>query len=334
MVNSHDVARAAGVSQATVSRVFNGLPHIRPEVRQRVHEAAKQLGYVRNVNAKALSQSRAGAIGLVTSDIQNPYYPYLLDELTRAANERGIRAIVWDDTTADGRYAVEGLTSGAVDGLILTSLRTTSTDVDALLARGSNFVVCNRAPEAIAADVVMADHEIMTRTVAEYIATAGRRRIAAIFGARDSVATPFRKRGLTSALDTHGIDLDPSLIRDGETTYDSGYASMVDLLQHAHGDFDTVFCTSDILAFGAIDALREAGLSIPEDVWVTGVDGLPMSRWRGFDLTTVEQDVPRIAVRAVERLIARIEGDTSEPRRDIVPARLVVRGSTAGHACR
>lgn len=330
MATSRDVARAAGVSQATVSRVLNSSKPVSEDVRARVMQALESTGYVLNAQAKAMRTSRSGSVGLVTSDIRNPYFPLLLDELTRASNDLGLKAVVWDDRAADGKDSIEAYASGSVDGLILTSLRIGSPEVDELRRRGAPFVLCNRAPADVPADVVMADHEDMAYRITRYVAQAGRTNIAAVFGERDSVATPFRRRGVERALAEHGMDLDVSHVRDGRTAYETGKAAALDLLSSGVV-FDTLICTSDVLAYGALDAMRQRGLRVPEDVWVTGVDGLPMSAWGALDLTTVEQNIPEIAQRSVAALAARIDGDRSPFFRDLIESTLVIRGSTAHH---
>lgn len=329
MVTSKDVAREAGVSQASVSRVLNDSPLVTDALRERVLAAVARTGFSLNSQAQAMRTRRSGAIGLLTSDIRNPYFPLLLDELTRAANDRGVRTIVWDDRTSDGRDAVRGLASGAVDGLILTSVRMPLDDVHAVSQLGAPYVFCNRAPEDADADVVMADHEALVYTATSHVLSLGRTELGAIFGSQDSVATPLRRRGFDRALEQCGIEVPPTHIRNGETTYEGGFRCASEMWDDGCG-VSTLVCGSDVIAWGAIDALRTRGIRVPEDVWVVGADGLPQSGWAAFDLTTVAQDIPRIAQRSVERLLARINGDTQPPQREIVPAELVVRGSTAG----
>lgn len=330
MATSRDVARAAGVSQATVSRVLNSSKPVSEDVRRRVLQALQETGFVLNVQAKAMRTSRSGSIGLVTSDIRNPYYPLLLDELTRASNDVGVKAVVWDDRAADGRDSIDAYASGAVDGLVLTSYKVGSPEIEELQRRGAPFVLCNRAPADVEADVVMADHEEMAYRVADYVAGSGRTSVAAIFGERASVATPFRRRGVERALRRHGIRLGRMRVREGHTAYETGVSATEDLLTSGV-DFEALVCTSDVIAYGAMDALRRHGRRVPDDVWVTGVDGLPMSAWGALDLTTVEQNIPEIARRSVAALVARIDGDRAPFVRDLVDAELVVRGSTGHH---
>jgi LacI family transcriptional regulator len=326
-MTSRDVAERAGVSQATVSRVLNGNYPVAAETRARVMAALEATGYVLNAQAKAMRTSQSGSIGLVASEIQNPYFPYLLDELTRAASKFNVHSIVWNDDSGDVAIATAGLASGTVDGLIFTTAREGMAGIDALIARGAPIVLCNRAPLDSAADVVMNDHEGSGRGSADYLLGQGRTRIAAIFGSPDTFATPLRERGFMAALKDAGVSIPPQLVQRGRTGYETGRDAALRLLDSGT-PFDSLFCSSDVIAFGAIDALRSRGVRIPEDVWVAGIDGLRISSWGAYDLTTHQQNVSEIARRAVGRLLDRVAGE-SDHVLDLIPAHLTIRGSTA-----
>lgn len=327
-LTSRDVAARAGVSQATVSRVMNGSDKVSDETRQRVLRALEETGFVLNSRARAMRTARTGTIGLVTSEIQNPFFPYLIDELTRAASELGMRAVVWNDASPDADVAVEALASGAVDGLIFTTAREGMPGLGRLIAQHAPLVLCNRAPVDSAADVVMNDHAASAREAARYLIGHGRTRIAAVFGAADTFATPLRRTAFLAEAEALGVVVPPERVRQGPTAYDAGREAAADLLA-VDPEIDTLFCSSDVLAFGAIEAVRRSGRRVPEDVWVMGIDGLRLSEWGVFGLTTMQQDVRAIARDSVERLVDRI----SEPSRDRVlrlhRPTLVVRESTA-----
>jgi LacI family transcriptional regulator len=263
----------------------------------------------------------------VASEIQNPYFPYLLDELTRAASKFNVHSIVWNDDSGDVAIATAGLASGTVDGLIFTTAREGMAGIDALIARGAPIVLCNRAPLDSAADVVMNDHEGSGRGSADYLLGQGRTRIAAIFGSPDTFATPLRERGFMAVLKDAGVSIPPQLVQRGRTGYETGRDAALRLLDSGT-PFDSLFCSSDVIAFGAIDALRSRGVRIPEDVWVAGIDGLRISSWGAYDLTTHQQNVSEIARRAVGRLLDRVAGE-SDHVLDLIPAHLTIRGSTA-----
>lgn len=327
-MTSRDIAVRAGVSQATVSRVLNGSDKVSPDTRRRVLGAMTEAGYVPNSRARAMRTSRTGTIGLVTSEIQNPFFPYLLDELTRASAEQDIHAVVWNDASTDSRIAADALASGAVDGLIFTTARAGMTGIDRLVAQGAPIVLCNRAPVDSAADAVMNDHEEAARQAARYLISHGRTKIAAIFGASNTFASELRRDGFLTETNALGYSVRGSHTRQGQTTYEAGRHAATDLLAR-HPDIDTIFCSSDILAFGAIESVRKSGRRVPEDVWVMGIDGLRSAEWGVFDLTTMAQNVHAIAHDAVSTVLARITNPGGERVLNLHAPELLVRGSTA-----
>lgn len=327
MVTSHDVARHAGVSQATVSRVLNHNPTVDEAIRQRVLLALKETGYVPNAQAKAMRTSRAGAIGIVTSEIQNPFFPYMLDELTRAARGRSLNVVVWNDSDPEAPMATAGAGSGTVDGVLFMAARSDVVGIERLSKRGFPVLLCNRAADDAAADVVMTDHYQCGYDAARYFVENGRTSIAAVFGPDNTYASPSRERGFRAALDEAGIELRDDLVSSGVTSYETGVEAALRILRGGSVP-DAIFCSSDVMAYGVLDELGERDMLLPDDVWVAGVDGLPMSGWRSFDLTTQRQPIERIADLAIDRLLERIGGDKSGPDRRIVESEWIVRSST------
>jgi LacI family transcriptional regulator len=327
MVTSYDVAREAGVSQATVSRVINGNPRVDHTSRARVLDALNRLGWVPNASAKAMSTARAGAIGLVASEMANPYFPYLLDAVTRAAKDRGLTVIVWNDDEDDAPMAHAGVASGAVDGVMFAAARTTTTGIDALAERGVPVIAVSRASPHSVVDTVTSDHEGSAEAAATFLLERGRHDIAGIFGDRAAFASPARERGFRRALDIAGISVPESRWLVGETSYQQGWLAVDHLL--ADGALpDTLYCAADVIGYGALARLREAGIRVPDDVWVMGTDGLPMSGWSIFDLTTMEQPVTTMAETAVDLLLRRIDDPKVEHEDIRLPLTLKVRGTT------
>jgi LacI family transcriptional regulator len=306
--------------------VLNGVATVAPEIRDRVLAALEETGYVPNAQAKAMRTSRSGAIGIVTSEIQNPFLPFLVDAITGAARERDLTTVVWNDPDPANPMAVAGAASGIVDGVLVTAARRDIDGVMTMAERGFPVLLCNRAPENVPVDVVTSDHAGSAAASATYLVERGHRDIAAVFGPPDTFASPARQRGFRSSLDKHGVSLPDHRVFSGATSYESGYGAVQSLL--TGGLPDSIFCSSDIIAYGVLDALAEAGVSVPDDVWVCGIDGLPMSGWRSFDLTTHAQDIPHIAEQAVDALASRIGGSRSRPVRVELPTHLIVRGST------
>lgn len=328
VVTSRDVARRAGVSQPTVSRVLNGHTSVAPEIRDRVLRALEETGYVPNAQAKAMRTSRSGAVGISTTEIQNPFLPYLVDALTTAAQNLGLTTIVWNDPDPTLPMAVEGAAGGVVDGVVVTAARENIDAVSTMATRGFPVLLCNRAPAEAGVDVVTSDHFASGALSAGYLVANGRRRIAAVFGPDDTFASRARQLGFRATLDREGVALDDRWVRSGPTSYLFGESAAHSILEQ--GEPDAIFCSSDIIAFGVLDGLRSMGLSVPEQVWVCSIDGLPMSSWRAFDLTTRAQDIRRIAEVSMETIARRIGGSGDQATRVELPTTLIPRGTTAG----
>jgi LacI family transcriptional regulator len=327
-LTSNDVARAAGVSQATVSRVLNGSALVTADTRQRVLAVLDQLDYVPNASAKAMRTSRAGAIGVVASEMLNPYFPLLLETVTQAAAKLDLGVVLWNDDSADAVMAQAGVSSGAVDGVMFVAAKANSTGVEIMSRRQVPVMLVSRAEENAPVDSVMSDHETTGYDAARYFLDRSRRDIAILLGPEDSFASPARDRGFQRALHEHGLAPAQDLRFTGSTSYTHGWATVMRMIDDGTLP-SSIYCTADVIAFGAITALRERSIRVPEDVWVMGTDGLPMSSWNVFDLTTHQQQVSKIAELAVARLGARISGEVDEPLHVRIPTSLVVRGSTA-----
>ncbi|MBK1787237.1 LacI family DNA-binding transcriptional regulator [Prauserella cavernicola] len=328
MVTSRDVAHAAHVSQATVSRVLNGNTRVAPEARERVLRALDELGYVPNASAKAMRTARAGAVGIVASEMLNPYFPRLLDALTREARERDLTVLLWNDDDPAAPMAQAGVKSGAVDAVIFAAAKQETTGVDQLASRGVPVMLVNRADPGNPVDQVTSDHEGSGYAAAAYFLDRGRDDLATVFGPRDTFASPARERGFRRCLAERGVEVATRRWFVGTTSYEHGWASATALLESGTLP-SAVFCSADLIAFGVISALRRGGVRVPEDVWVMGNDGLPMSEWDPFDLTTHRQPIEEIAKQGMDRLVARMAGEHGEPRRIMIPTELIVRGSTA-----
>lgn len=334
MVTSHDVARLAGVSQTTVSRVLNGSDKVRGDTRDRVVAAAEQLNYAPSAAAKSMRTRRTGSIGVIASDITNPFFPTLLDALSRETRRHGFEMILWNhDDDSAAHAAVDSVSRGLVDGVCVASATSGITDVETLRRIRVPIVLANRSIDGLAVDQVTSDNAGAARDAASYLLASGRRRIAAIFGPRNISTGPERERAFLEQLTAHGVGIPAHWTKRGPSSYETGYVAVQEILD-TQDIPDTLFCNSDLIAFGAINAMRSRGVRIPEDVWILGIDGLPMSAWEVFDLTTVAQPIEEMAERSVGLLVDRVQGVAAEPSVIQLPTSLVVRGSTAHHDVR
>lgn len=328
MVTSHDVAREAGVSQTTVSRVLNGSDKVHPETRDRVMAAFTALNYAPSGAAQAMRTRRAGSIGVVASDITNPFFPEMLDALSRETHRRGFKMILWNqDDDSASESVIEGVSRGLVDGVCVASAASGVTDMSPLNRLSVPLVFVNRGMSGFPADQVTSDNAGAARQAAEYLFMLGRRRIAAVFGPKNINTGPERENAFLTYLRSKDVSVPAEWTYRGASAYRTGYDAVEHILESTALP-DTVFCNSDLIAFGAINALRSRGIRVPEDVWIIGIDGLPMSGWEVFDLTTVSQPIESMAREAIDLLIARIQGSDAAPATLHLPTTLIVRGST------
>lgn len=326
MVTSRDVARAARVSQATVSRVLSG-GVVSDGTRARVLLAMAETGYTPNAAARTMRTGLSRTVGIVVADLENPFYPAMLDALTAALDRAGYRSVVWIASSTANTAALDAIRQRGVDGVVFTTVTEDSPELRSALEGGSPVVLVNRALPGVDCDQVSSDNVAGANLVADYFVNHGRTRIAFIGGTPRATTSQRRLAGFAERLTELGHPLDPRLVVQGEYSYASGRASAERLL--ASGiPVDAVFASNDLLAFGALDAARTRGARVPEDLWVVGYDDIAMADWSAYSLTTVRQDIVETAELACRLLVSRIEGDPRGSVTERFQPALVVRGST------
>ena len=332
-VSLRDVARAAGVSIKTVSNVVNDYPFVSVDTRTKVQSAIAELGYRPNLSARRLRKGRSGLIALSLPEIAAPYFSELADQVVAAAEKRSLTVLI--DKTGGQRgheqLTAAGFRDNLIDGTIASPLAMTAEDVDTL-GRTHPIVLLGERLSHVAVDHVAIDSVAAARTATEHLVAAGRKVVAAI-GTGPSVSNTgmLRLRGYHQALEAAGVETDPQLHGDARWYHrPDGYEAMNALLAR-RPDIDAVFCFNDLLAIGALRALREGGRRVPEDVAVVGFDDVEDCLYTAPPLTSVSPDKEAIAATAVDLLIARMD-DTAppEPREIFPPYRLAVRASSTG----
>ncbi|PZW49079.1 LacI family transcriptional regulator [Humitalea rosea] len=323
MATSRDVAQRAGVSQSTVSRALSGHPGVTEEVRRRVQAAARDLLYVPNAAARTMRTSRSGNIGVVTARLHNPIYPEMLQLLGRELRLAGLRMIVWNSDETDEGAAADAARQGMVDGIIFTSATQASTALYEEIAQRLPVVLVNRTVEGWPCDQVASDNHAGGRAVADYFRQAGRRRIGLLSGPLWPSTIREREAGFLEGC----LDGPPMTVRTEAFTYTAGAEGMGRLLALADRP-DAVFCANDVLALGARDAARLAGVAVPGEVWLVGYDDIAMASWTAFDLTTIRQPIEEMVREAVRLLLQRLAGEEAPRQRLCLPGALVVRGTT------
>ena len=329
-VTSKDIARKLKISQSTVSRALRGDPRVAADTMARVLEAARQMNYTPNLAARSLITRRTGTVGVVVSDITNPFYPELIDILHNELALAGFRTILFNERTdASVEQHLGDLVNGAaVDGLVYVSA-TLDAPLPGRGRRDIPIVLVNRYIESTQADTVVADNHRGGRLVAEAMVELGHRRIALIAGPENTTTSRDRERGFREELRARGIRFDETLRRVGQFSHSSGYQWCLDLLA-AEQRPTAVFAGNDVIAFGALDAARRVGVRVPAELSIVGFDDIDMAGWEGFNLTTVRQPLAEMGRAAAKLVTERIaSAREAPPRRRVFPVGLVRRDTLA-----
>ncbi|SFR91961.1 transcriptional regulator, LacI family [Microbacterium sp. cf046] len=333
----HDVARVAGVSIKTVSNVINDYPHVRPETRSRVVAAIEQLDYRPNLSARGLRSGRTGVIGLAVPSLRENYFAELADSVIRAAAQRGLGVMV-EQTFGQREAELEAVANSRprfLDGLLFSPVSLGQEDAEALSLDGPLVLLGERIFGGPTDHVTM-HNTSSSQAAVEHLLEIGRRRIALIgadlHGGDEASSANLRLKGYLRALEQAGIDVDPSLVRPTEMLRwnRAGGAAATHRLVQDRVDFDAIFALTDTLGLGVLRALREEGLSVPDDVAVIGFDNIDESKYSVPSMSTVDPGRDEIAEIAVDRLIERIheKGERRPPETFKPTFRIVPREST------
>ncbi|MFR9727963.1 LacI family DNA-binding transcriptional regulator [Saccharopolyspora sp. MS10] len=332
-ITSHDVARFAGVSQATVSRALRGDPRVSAATQDRVRRAADALNYVPSEAGRSLSTHTTRRVGVLVSDLANPFYPYLIGPLHDELEQHGYRMMLLTERS-DTALATEGLLDHSIDGAVLTTATSGSALPEALRRKQVPFVFLNRVDGRDGADAAVVDNQLGGRIAATELVELGHRKIALLGGSPDTSSGRDREQGFVAGLADAGVALPASRIRRGPYDFDTGYRGLAELLD-ADADVTAVFCGNDVVAIGAYNAALREGLRVPDDLTLVGFDDLPMASWEAFSLTTLRYDLPEMARAAARLLVERLTGKATGPARQVAfEPELVRRGTHAPPALR
>jgi len=320
-----DVAKMAGVSPALVSLALNDRPYVSKKAKEKIFAAIEELGYRPNIVARSLRKKKTGIIGLILSDITNPFFPEIARGVEERAREYGFNVILCNtdaDPSQEKDY-IDILLSRQVDGLIITSARS-SGDLYLYARENCPIVLVNRDPFPGKFDFVGIDNISSAKMAVDHLIKLGHKRIAFIEGEPASPASFGRYEGYKRALKEAGLSPLKNYVRVGYLRYDGGYDAMSSFLKETHPP-TAVFCANDMMALGAINACLDKGLRIPQDIAVVGFDDMWVASLENIQLTTIRQPRYEMGARAVELMIERIEGKRNKVKRIILPAKLVVR---------
>jgi len=320
-----DVAKKAGVSPALASLALNEKPYVSKEAREKIYKAVKELGYRPNIVARSLRQKKTDTLGLVLSDIANPFFPEIARGVEQRAREYGFNVILCN-TDADPfqeEESIEILFSKQIDGLIITSARSID-NIKRYLKEDRPIVLVNRDPCPGMCDFVGIDNVSSARMAVNHLIKLGHRKIAFIEGEPASPASFGRYEGYKEAIKEADIPFRENYIRIGYLRYEGGYRAMLSFLKQKEPP-TAIFSVNDMMALGVIDACLERDIKIPQDIAIVGFDDMWVASLKTVQLTTVRQPRYQMGLKAVDLIMERIEGKREKVKRLILPTKLVVR---------
>lgn len=340
MARLEDIARACGVSKATVSLALNGKPGVSPETRRFVLEVAKKLNYRPHASARSLVLQRTDTIGVIAPDLSSPFYAEVMRGLEEEAVHQGFFLVL---TTTLGNpereeFCLRLLQERRADGILFITPRGNEHLIREIYAEGFPVVVVDREIQSEDGVVeVVVDNYGGAMQAMEYLLECGYRRIGFINGVPEIQASQQRLRAYRDVLQSRGIRAPKKWMEVGWFLPEGGYQAMTRLLR-VSPRLEAVFVACDWMALGAMRAIHEQGLRIPEDIAVVGFDDVPLAAQTNPPLTTVRQPMAEMG-RAGVRLLAQIIRKEEVPQEKVVlPAELVVRSTTPGkgspgHSC-
>jgi LacI family transcriptional regulator len=323
------VAKIAGVSQMTASRALNDRPGVSRETRDEVLRIAADIGYVVNRSAQKLSGARNGVIGIITPMLDNQFVSELILGVGRAARAIHYETLVYTvfDEDRDAHRSVLGLLQQFADGVVAILPRD-SAYFDALAAAHVPVVLIDQRGSLTHFPSVSVDNYGGGCLAVEHLVELGHRRIAFISGDETIEGVRDRRRAYQDTLERHGLSSESALVAEGDLSQVTAFEATSRLLEMREPP-TAIFAANDLSAFGAIAAVREAGLRVPDDISVIGFDDIPMAAQVHPALTTVRQPFQQMARAAVSTLLASINGTEAAAARITLPAELVIRQSTS-----
>jgi LacI family transcriptional regulator len=323
-----DVARDAGVSVATVSRVLNQTNQVTADTEAQVRRAATALGYTPHAGARSLITRRTHTIGVLLPDLYGEFFSEVIRGIDQAVQRYGYHCLVSSAHHSEPQLeAVLRSMRGRVDGLVLMSPEFTGAVSARALPAGFPVVMLNcRSSESSHHSLAVANYR-GARAMVKHLARLGHRSIAIVEGAAGNFDAAERLRGYRAELRAAGLAGRPELEVAGDFSEESG-AVAARLLLALESPPTAIFAANDCMAIGAIAAIRDAGLGVPEDIAIGGFDDIPMARYIAPALTSVRVDISALGERAATRLLTIVEQERNDPpTHEIIPTTLVVRQS-------
>ena len=317
-----DVARRAQLSVATVSRVLNGFDNVSDRARERVSEAVSELGYVPHAGARSLSLARTNAIGVVLPDLHGEFFSEIVRGMDREASRHGYLLLL---SNLHGSPEQAGLAlrtmRGRVDGLIVMAPQLNAEDLSAALPSGLPSILISTRSDGRPRAAIHLDNAAGAQAVADHFGALGRKRVVHVAGPAGNIDADERTMAFCAACAARGLECE---VLRGDFEEASGQQAVEQLVKRGY-PFDALFASNDNMAIGALQALRSAGIAVPDEVVVAGFDDIPLARHLG--LTTVRVRIAELGERALIRLLASI-GREDRAGDELHAPELVVRSTT------
>ncbi|GHO78723.1 LacI family transcriptional regulator [Ktedonobacter sp. SOSP1-85] len=329
MVTIYDIARATGLAKSTVANALSGKGTVSEATRRRILQCAEEMGYRPNMVARSLSNHKTSTIAVILPTISNPFYPEIVEAIEQTALEHGYQTLICNThyNFEHGRLRMERLRSGWVDGYIIMGSSMDITDITGHFQQDIPIVLCdwqeNEAPQGI--PQVSVDFFRAGQLAAQHLLELGHRDLAVIV---DDPQQSLRQAGFLSILQARGLSLPGKRILPGNSTLESGYNVAKSLFKEEQPP-TAIFAATDLMAIGAIEAALDAGLRVPEDVSIIGLDDIFVSAHIRPPLTTVAVPKLQLAQAATHLLFAQINGEAQVSDAQLVEPHLVLRRSTA-----
>lgn len=327
-----EVAARAGVSRSAVSRAFTAGASVSPGTRRKVEKAAAELGYHPNALASSLTTGRTKLIGLISNNFHNPLFLQVFDLFTRSLQDRGLRPLLVNLTDeTDPSHSLQLLRQYSVDGVVVAS--STLSPEFALAFHEAGIPVVHsfgRFASAPKVHVVGIDNVECGRIAARTLIARGYTSVAFMGGPREATSTIDRRHGFFDVLDS-APEVAVSESYATAYSFDAGRAEMLELLKKSPAQ--AYFCGDDVLSVGALTAISDSGLHVPEDIGVIGLNDMDMARWQNIDLTTIRQPIPEIIASSIELVIAMIEAPDRLPEARLYGCELIERGTLRPLSC-
>lgn len=332
-VTIREVAKRAGVSISTVSRVLNEKPHnyIREETRCKVLKAIEELNYKPDRRAQSLRGVKTGIIGLVMPIGLNPFYEQLAYAIENVCYREGYGMLICDShgNIDRERTYIDILVRQKVDGIIITTIELKKEDLEELINRGITVILADEDVPEVNAPAVFANNYLGACQATKHLINLGHKRIAFITGPLNVLSGRDRLKGYLDTLKENNLEIDETIIKEGDYTYKKGYIATQKLLKESDSRFTAIFCSNDLTAFGAMRALQDKGWKVPEDYSVVGFDDMYFSSISNPQLTTVAQPVDKMALRIFQAFKQEISGRAPlKKRHQFLDTNLIVRESS------